>query len=133
MKLKRFGVSLEDDILKELDAYVKKNNFPNRSQALRKLIKDYLVEEKVNENKTVAGAMVIVYDHHKRLLVNKLLNIQHDYNKIILATQHIHISHNLCLEIIALKGKAIDLINLSKNILNIKGILHGKLVFTDIS
>lgn len=131
-KVKRFGVSLEDDILSLLDEYVVKHKFPNRSQALRKIIKDFIVSQKINENKIVAGALIILYDHHKRLLVNKLLNVQHNFNDIILATQHIHISHDLCLEIIALKGEAKKLIELSENIISIKGIKHGKVVMTDI-
>jgi len=132
MQVKRFGVSLEEDILIKLDELVIKNKFPNRSQAIRYLIKNSLVEDKVDSNKIVAGAIVIVYDHHKRELNNNLMNVQHDYHDLILSTQHVHLEHDLCLETIAVKGKAHKLLELSDSIIGLKGIKHGKLVMTDI-
>ncbi len=132
MQVKRFGVSLEEDILTRLDKLVKKSKFPNRSQAIRYLIKDTLVEEKIDSNKIVAGAIVIVYDHHKRELNNKLMNVQHDYHELILSTQHVHLEHDLCLETIAVKGNAQKLTELADLIIGTKGIKHGKFVMTDI-
>jgi len=132
MQVKRFGVSLEEDILFNLDELVKRNKFPNRSQAIRHLIKTTLVEDKIDNNKIVAGAIVIVYDHHKRELNNNLMNVQHDYHDLILSTQHVHLEHDLCLETIAVKGKAQKLLELADNIIALKGIKHGKLVMTDI-
>lgn len=132
MQVKRFGVSLEEDVLKALDKMVVKHNFPNRSQALRHLVKSTLVTDKVDENKTVAGAIVIVYDHHKRELNNKLMHVQHDYHDLILSTQHVHLEHDLCLETIAVKGKSKKLMELADKIIGTKGIKHGKLVITDL-
>jgi CopG family transcriptional regulator, nickel-responsive regulator len=132
MKVKRFGVSLEEEILTDLDNLVKTSNFPNRSQAIRHLIKSSLVEDKVYRNQTVAGAIVIVYDHHKRELNSKLMNLQHDYHDLVLSTQHVHLDHDLCLETIAVKGKARLLTELADKIIGTKGIKHGKLVITDI-
>ncbi len=132
MELKRFGVSLEGDILKSLDELVAKQGFPNRSQAIRHLVKGSLVADKVDSNKTVAGAVVIVYDHHKRELNNNLMNVQHDYHDLILSTQHVHLEHDLCLETIAVKGKARKLLELADKIIALKGIKHGKLVMTDL-
>ncbi|MGB3008648.1 MAG: nickel-responsive transcriptional regulator NikR [Chitinophagaceae bacterium] len=132
MKVKRFGVSLDEEILKKLDEMVLTSKFPNRSQAIRHLIKGSLVQEKINQNKTVAGALVIVYDHHKKDISNTLTHLQHDFHNLILSTQHVHLSHDLCLETIAIKGKAQQLISLSDAIIGLKGIKHGKLVMTDI-
>jgi CopG family transcriptional regulator, nickel-responsive regulator len=132
MKIKRFGVSLEEDLLDDLDKLVSQNNFPNRSQAIRYLIKSSLVKEKWDKNKTVAGSIVIVYDHHKRELNNNLMNVQHDYHDLILSTQHVHLAHDLCLETIAVKGKSQKLLVLADKIIGTKGIKHGKLVMTDI-
>lgn len=132
MQVKRFGVSLPEDILNELDKLVLKQKFPNRSQAIRHLIKGTLVSEKIDLNKTVAGAIVIVYDHHKRELNNNLMHVQHDYHDLILSTQHVHLAHDLCLETIAVKGKAKMLLSLADKIIGTKGIKHGKLVMTDI-
>lgn len=132
MQVKRFGVSLEEDILNELDKMVVKHSFPNRSQAIRHLIKTNLISDKIDENKVVAGSIVIVYDHHKRELNNKLMHIQHDYHDLILSTLHVHLEHDLCLETIAVKGKAKKLLELSDKIIATKGIKHGKLVMTDM-
>lgn len=132
MKVKRFGVSLEEPVLKELDDLVAHHKYPNRSQAIRHLIKNSSVKEKVDNNKLVAGALVLVYDHHKRDLSNKLTSVQHDYHHLILSTQHVHLSHELCLETIALRGKAKDLIKISDEIIGIKGVKHGQLVIAGL-
>lgn len=130
MKIKRFGVSLEDSLLKELDAIARKRKFSNRSQAIRFLIRNNLVEEACGDDKEVSGAIVLIFDHHKRELTNKSLKIQHDFTDIILATQHIHLDHHNCLEIIALKGKASNLKKLSDKLISLKGVKHGKLVIS---
>lgn len=132
MNIKRFGVSLDEAILNDLDKMVDASKFPNRSQAIRYLIKHSVVEEKVQDNKIVAGALVIVYDHHKKDISNRLTHLQHDYHHLILSTQHVHLSHEMCLETIALKGKANELRKLSDSIIGMKGIKHGRLVMTDI-
>lgn len=132
MQVKRFGVSLEEDIMNALDNFASKHSFPNRSQAIRYLVKSTLVSDKVDENKVVAGAIVIVYDHHKRELNNKLMHVQHDYHDLILSTQHVHLEHDLCLETIAVKGKGKKLHELADKIIGTKGIKHGKLVITDL-
>ncbi len=128
--IKRFGVSLEEELFNELDTIVKKHKFPNRSQAIRFLIRKNATEEAYEEDKEVSGAVVIIYDHHKRELVNKSLNIQHEFANIILASQHVHLSHHNCLEIIALKGRASNLKALADKLIALKGIKHGKLVVT---
>jgi CopG family nickel-responsive transcriptional regulator len=128
MKLKRFGVSLEEDLLKELDFLAQRNKFPNRSQAIRFLVRKNLVEEAWQSNREVSGAVVLIYDHHRRELISKSVDIQHDFAHIILATQHIHLDHHNCLEIIALKGKASALRELSDKLISLKGVKHGKLV-----
>ena len=132
MSLKRFGVSLEEDLLRALDTLVIKQQFPNRSQAIRYLIQKSKVEEKWTENKIVAGAIVIVYVHHRRELNTKLVDVQHDYHDLILSVQHVHLDHDNCLETIAVKGKARKLEELSDKIIGIKGIKHGELVMTII-
>jgi CopG family nickel-responsive transcriptional regulator len=130
MAVSRFGVSLEEDILKALDAYVIENNHPNRSQAIRALIEKYLVEKKWQCNNIVAGAIVMVYDHHKGDVTTKSNDIQHNYFDVILSAQHFHLSHDTCLEIIAVKGIANRLTELSDKILGIKGVIHGKLIMS---
>ena len=130
MAVTRFGVSLESELLEALDNYVKGNNFPNRSQAIRQLIERNLVEIKWQCNHQVAGAITLVYDHHKRDLGRKIAEIQHDYYREILAVQHFHLSHETCMEIIAVRGQAYRLTELSDKLISQKGVRHGKLVMT---
>ena len=130
--MKRFGVSLEDDLLKELDGLVKKHRLPNRSQAIRFLIRKNLVQEQWQGNKEVSGCVVMVYDHHRRDLLNKSTHVQHKSQRLILSTQHIHLDHNNCLEILALKGKAKNLQELADELIALKGVKHGGLIMSSI-
>ena len=130
MSVVRFGVSLEKSILEALNNYVRENHFANRSQAIRQLITNNLVEKKWRSNSIVAGAIILVYDHHKRDLLLKLTDIQHDYHSVILSAQHFHLDLNNCLEIVAVKGEAVRLTELSDKLISVKGIQHGKLVMS---
>lgn len=130
MSVVRFSISLEEELLKELDLYIKDNNFTNRSQGLRHLIEKNIVEKKWHCNNVVAGAIVMIYDHHRKEIVTKSNEIQHDYFSVILSSQHFHLTHDTCLEIIAVKGKAKTLTELSEKLISIKGIKHGKLIMS---
>ncbi|MBA7522085.1 putative nickel-responsive regulator [subsurface metagenome] len=130
MAVRRFGVSLEEEILGMLDSYVSTNQFPNRSQAVRHLIEQHTVDKKWMCNNEVAGAIVLVYDHHKNDITKIANEIQHHYHNLILSSQHIHLDHDLCLETIAVKGLANELTNLSDKLIALKGVKHGKLVMT---
>jgi CopG family transcriptional regulator, nickel-responsive regulator len=130
MPLARFGVSLDKDLLKALDDFVIENSLPNRSQAIRHLVEKNLVEKKWHCNQIVAGAIVMLYDHHKGDVTTKSNGIQHEYFDVILSSQHFHLSHDNCLEIIAVKGTSNRLTQLSDKLIGIKGIIHGKLVMS---
>lgn len=130
MNVRRFGVSLEEDLLDKLDRLVERHSFPNRSQAIRYLVRNALVEDSWQADSEVAGVIVLIYDHHKRNVVNQLLDIQHDYTSLILASQHAHLDHDHCLETIVLRGRASGIQELSDRLISIKGIIHGKLVIS---
>jgi len=130
MSVVRFGVSLEKEIMAELDDYVKVNNLPNRSQAIRNLIEKYAVERKWQCDNEVAGAIVIVYDHHKRNIDNEINEVQHRHHHLILSSQHVHLDHETCLETVVVKGKASELTDLADQIIALKGVYHGKLVMS---
>lgn len=130
MTVTRFSISIEEELLKELDSYVDDNSFANRSQALRHLIENNIVERKWLCNNVVAGAIVLIYDHHKKDILNRSNEIQHNYHEVILSSQHYHLSHDICLEIIAVKGIAKKLTALADKLIAIKGIRHGKLVMS---
>jgi CopG family transcriptional regulator, nickel-responsive regulator len=104
--LYRFGISLEKELIQAFDSHIKKQKYHNRSEAIRDLIREALTRKQLAEGGVVAGAIVMTYDHHKRELVNTLLDIQHDFQDLIISTQHVHLDHHHCLEIIAVKGKA---------------------------
>jgi CopG family nickel-responsive transcriptional regulator len=123
--LVRFGVSLEEGLLKKFDRHIKKNKYTNRSEAVRDLIREELVKKEWMENKEVTGAITIVYDHHTRELVNKILDIQHDYHDFILSTQHIHLDHHNCFEIIVTRGKSKDIEKLFQLLKSAKGVKHA--------
>ncbi|HOK40823.1 MAG TPA: nickel-responsive transcriptional regulator NikR [bacterium] len=130
-KLKRFGVSIEKELLLKFDKYIQDKNYTNRSEAIRDLIrKEFVFEQWKEDNSEVAGAITIIYDHHKRELVNRLLDIQHNYQECIIATQHIHLDHHNCLEIIAVKGSPKKLEELANKLRVEKGVKHSTLNMT---
>lgn len=123
--LVRFGVSLEKELLQKFDKRIKEKNYTNRSEAIRDLIRDDLVKKEWQEGKEVTGSISIVYNHHKRELTNFLIDIQHDHHDIILSTQHIHLDHDNCLEIIVIRGKPKEIEDLYGKLKSAKGVKHG--------
>ena len=124
-QLVRFGVSLEEDLLTKFDSHIKKQKYTNRSEAIRDLIRDELVKKEWTENKEVTGAITLVYDHHARELVTKVLDVQHDYHTCILSSQHIHLDHHNCFEIIVTKGKSKEIEDLFQKLKAIKNVKHA--------
>lgn len=123
----RFGISLDGDLSQKFDARLKKKGYSNRSEAIRDLIRQDLVDQEWHEGSDVAGAITLIYDHHKRELLNKITDIQHNFQQIIISAQHIHLDHHNCLEIIAVKGKAEDVQKLTNTLKVVKGVKHGTL------
>lgn len=123
----RFGISLDKKLLDEFDTLIKKKRYTNRSEAFRDLIRQELVKKEWVEDDEVVGTITLVYDHHKRELGNKLTDIQHDFQEAIISTQHIHLDHDNCLEIIAAKGKPKDIKHLADTLKSVKGVKHGTL------
>jgi CopG family nickel-responsive transcriptional regulator len=131
-ELVRFGVSLEKTLLEKFDVFIKERNYTNRSEAIRDLIRQELIKKEWLQGEDVAGTITLVYDHHKRDLLNKLTDIQHDYQKLIISTQHIHLDHDNCLEIIAARGNPVNLQKLADSIKAIKGVKHGTLSMSSV-
>lgn len=130
MNVVRFGVSVEKEVLDLLDKYIEDNKFPNRSQAIRHLIKNVEVQNQWDSDEIVGGSITLSFDHHRRELLDKITEIQHNFHNVILCSQHIHLDHDLCMEIIALKGNASVLKDLAKQLNAVKGIIHGDLSIT---
>ncbi len=107
-------------------------NFPIDLTPYDFLIRKNLTKEKWDANEMVSGCVVLVYDHHKRQLLSKLVDVQHNYQELVLSAQHVHLDHDCCLETITLKGKAKDLRKLSDSLIGIKGVKYGELVMSSI-
>ena len=123
----RFGVSLEKELLDKFDKLIKEKKYPNRSEAIRDLIRENLVKREWVEGKEVVGSITLVFDHHKRELVNILTDIQHDFHPLIISSQHIHLDHDNCLEIIVVRGKPGEVRELSDKLRSTKGVKYGAL------
>lgn len=128
--LVRFGVSLEDVLLRKLDILLREKGYSNRSEFLRDLIRNELVKKEWLDKACVVGAITLVYDHHKRELINSLTDIQHNFHELIVSGQHIHLDHHNCLEIIAVKGDPKRIEELANKLRSAKGVKHGGLSMT---
>jgi CopG family nickel-responsive transcriptional regulator len=131
-ELVRFGVSLEKGLLDKFDRLIRERKYTNRSEALRDLIRQELVKKQWEEDGEVAGAITFVYDHHKRDLVNRVIDIQHDFQNIIVSSQHIHLDHDNCLEIVALRGNAREVEKAADMLQSVRGVRYGTLSMSSI-
>ena len=127
----RFGVSMEPELLADFDRMVERKGYPNRSEAIRDLVRDSLVKDRVETGEgSVVGTLTLVYDHHASGVNNKLLDIQHDSHSSIISQLHIHLDHHNCLEVLIIRGKAKDVKGLADRIRAVKGVKNGDLVIT---
>ncbi|HCC49194.1 MAG TPA: nickel-responsive transcriptional regulator NikR [Elusimicrobia bacterium] len=129
-KLVRFGVSLEGELLRKFDSHIGAGGYDNRSKAIADLIRKEFVSDLFEKGGAVAGAVTIVYDHHRRETVNRLLDIQHDHGGIIISAQHVHLDHDNCLEIVAVKGPGAKVKALADSLKSVKGVKHSTLSVT---
>ncbi len=130
MKLVRFGVSIPEDLSKKFDEHIKKKHYPNRSEAIRDLIRKELIKKEIALNEEVVGVLHILYDHHRRELDDRLIDLQHDYYHIVLSSMHIHLDHDNCIEVILLRGKSQEVKELAEKLIATKGVKHGHLNLT---
>jgi CopG family nickel-responsive transcriptional regulator len=126
----RFSISIESDLLRRFLKLAKKHGWSNRSEALRNLMREALVREEWASDAEIVGTITIVYDHHKRELTDRLTSIQHDHHHAVLAATHIHLDHDNCLEMIAVKGPASEVQKIADQLLCTRGVKHGKLSAT---
>ena len=126
-ELVRFGVSLEKTLLDRFDVLIRAKQYTNRSEALRDLIRRELVEREWQGGRDVAGAITLIYDHHKRDIMSRVTDTQHEFQRVIISTQHIHLDHHNCLEIVAARGNAEEVQRLADALRSIKGVRHATL------
>jgi len=123
-KVTRFGISIDEKLLRKFDAFIRKRKYSNRSEAIRDLIRRNFVEEEWEKGKEVVGSISLVYDHHKRELVERLTELQHIFHNLIISTQHIHLDYNNCFEIIVVKGRAEETRELAQKMQATKGVKY---------
>jgi CopG family nickel-responsive transcriptional regulator len=126
-KLVRFGVSLEKDLLDRFDEHIAKKGYPTRSKAIKDLIREELLGREWLEADHVAGTITLVFDHHKRDLVNTMTDIQHHYHRLIISSQHIHLDHAQCLEVVIVRGNPIEIQKLGNELGTLKGMIMANM------
>lgn len=122
--LARISISVEDDLLEKFDKYTAQRGFPTRSEAVKSLMRQALIEDAWMEGEFVAGTVSLVYDHHRPGMVEKLLDAQHDFYHEIQCSQHVHLDHLNCMEIIVVKGRSERIREILARIRQIKGLKH---------
>lgn len=123
-KLVRFGVAMEDSLLKEFDELVESRG-GTRSEALRDLTRAAVVKARVRRGAEAVATLTLIYDHHVPDLTERLTELQHDLGSRIRSTLHVHLDHHLCLEVIVMHGRSDQLQNIADRILALKGVKHG--------
>ena len=123
----RSSFSIEKSLYDRLEDLVAKGGYENRSEFLRDLIRDKLVELEWEHDEIAVGTVTMIFDHHKRGLSDKLTEIQHDYLDLILASTHVHLDHHLCAETVVVKGRALAIKSLADRLRQQKGVLHASL------
>ncbi len=129
--LERIGVSLEDELLEQFDRYIGRQGYTNRSEAIRDLIRERLVQQEWSRtDKETMAVVSIVYDHHTLELSQKLADLQHDHYDSVVAAMHVHVDHHNCLEVLILRGKVAQIEALGNALICTRGVKYGKLVPT---
>jgi CopG family nickel-responsive transcriptional regulator len=127
----RIGVAIDTGLLEQFDRLISERGYTNRSEAFRDLIRDDLVrKDSESPDSQVIGTVTLVYDHHVRLLQEKLTAIQHDHHHSILSTLHVHLDHDNCLEVLVVRGRSDEVRKVADVLISTKGVKHGRLVIT---
>ena len=130
-ELCRIGVAISEPLLAKFDQLIKRRCYTNRSEAFRDLIRNELVGEVWKSSDVdVFGTVTLIYDHHVRLLSEKLVELQHKYHGFILSSMHVHLDHDNCLEVILVRGKATVVQKLADSLIATKGVKHGRFTGT---
>ncbi|MGQ9918942.1 MAG: nickel-responsive transcriptional regulator NikR [Bryobacteraceae bacterium] len=129
--LARIGVAIDEDLLKRFDAFNARRGYTNRSEAFRDLIRNALIEDKAAApDSEVVGTLTLVYDHHVRLLQERLTHMQHEHFSETISTLHVHLDHRHCLEVLVLRGKSSRVRQIADRLIATKGVRHGRLTLT---
>jgi len=129
--LVRFGVSLPRELVDAFDARIRRKGYGNRSEAIRDIMRDYLVAgEWEGDEGPVVGTVTIVFDHETRELTHVLTDLQHRFHAAIICATHVHLDEHNCLEVIVVKGSSSQVRAIGERLISTRGVKHGKLVCT---
>ena len=130
--LARFSVAMDEDLLARFDDLVaRRGTAVNRSEAVRDLVRDALVDaEWEDSSEDIVGTVTMVFDHHTSDLSDKLDSLQHAHHEHIISSMHVHLDAHNCLEVIVVKGTSAQVRAIADGLLGTKGVKHGKLVST---
>jgi len=127
----RFSISTDERLLERFDTLSEAKGYVNRSEAIRDLMRNALVEEQLAADEGDAvGTVTLVYDHHFSDLSDKLTEHQHSHHEEIVSTLHIHLDAHNCLEVVILRGRASEIKRLADGLIGTKGVKHGRFVAT---
>ena len=130
-ELVRFGISMDGQLLESFDRLIEGKGYSNRSEAVRDLIRNALVDEQwSHEDEEAVGTVSLVYDHHTRELSDKLTEHHHSHHRNIISALHVHLDAHHCLEVVVIKGKAGEIRHLADELIGTKGVKHGRLMTT---
>ena len=129
-RIVRFGVSMEEELLSRFDGLIRALGYANRSEAIRDLVRERLVRHEWEAGVEVVGVIVLLYEHHKRELSDELIDLQHHHHELIIATMHVHLDADNCLEILAVRGPGPEIQRLFELLRGLKGVKHGQLAAT---
>ena len=129
-ELTRVSLSLDSALLEKLDRLALENDYQNRSEFIRDLIRDQLARQEWETDKEVIGTLTIIYNHHQRGLTEKLVELQHHCHETVLASTHVHLTHEICAEMIMIRGRGTGIAELTKAIRQQRGVLHAELAMS---
>jgi CopG family nickel-responsive transcriptional regulator len=129
--LTRFGVSIDSQLIKNFDALISRKGYATRSEAIRDMIRESLVEQEWESGKhETVGTITIVYNHHTRELEHALTDMQHKSFHQIVSTLHVHLDAHNCLEVLVVKGRSHEIKKIADRLIGTRGVKHGKLTMT---
>lgn len=129
--MERYTITIQEELLREFDRLIAGRGYTNRSEAIRDLVRDALVEEEwAQSGEKVAATVTLVYDHHIPDLAHRLTELQHHHGPLVVAATHIHLDNDNCLEVVILRGESSDVKRLAEKMIALRGIKHGKVVHT---
>lgn len=129
--LERIGISLESDLLEQFDRLSAEKGYVNRSEAIRDLIRDALVQRAWSESsgrEERVAVVALVYDHDAASLAQKLAHIQHENHRAVVSALHVHMDEHNCLEVLVLRGRGRDVVTMGEGLVSTKGVKYGKLL-----